>query len=82
MLENYKELGLNVIGSESGKLFLERLAGVTEPEKKRKIIGSTFIDVFDKEASKIKMMPKWLGQGTIYPDVIDVFVGKWTITND
>ena len=48
VLENYKELGLNVIGSESGKLFLERLAGVTEPEKKRKIIGSTFIDVFDK----------------------------------
>ena len=70
VLENYKELGLNVIGSESGKLFLERLAGVTEPEKKRKIIGSTFIDVFDKEASKIKDA-KWLGQGTIYPDVIE-----------
>ena len=56
VLENYKELG--------------RLAGVTEPEKKRKIIGSTFIDVFDQEASKIEDA-KWLGQGTIYPDVIE-----------
>lgn len=70
VLENYKELGLNVVGSESGDLFLGRLAGVTEPEKKRKIIGSTFIDVFDQEASKIKDA-KWLGQGTIYPDVIE-----------
>jgi GMP synthase (glutamine-hydrolysing) len=70
VLENYKELGLNVVGAEAGELFLGRLAGVTEPEKKRKIIGSTFIDVFDKEASKIKDA-KWLGQGTIYPDVIE-----------
>ncbi len=70
VLENYQELGLNVVGAESGDLFLERLKGVTEPEKKRKIIGSTFIDVFDKEASKIKDA-KWLGQGTIYPDVIE-----------
>lgn len=70
VLENYKELGLNVIGSESGELFLSRLAGVSEPERKRKIIGSTFIDVFDREASKIKDA-KWLGQGTIYPDVIE-----------
>lgn len=70
VLENYHELGLNVVGSESGDLFLSRLAGVTEPEKKRKIIGATFIDVFDKEASKIKDA-KWLGQGTIYPDVIE-----------
>lgn len=70
VLENYKELGLNVVGAESGDLFLGRLAGVTEPEKKRKIIGSTFIDVFDQEASKIKDA-KWLGQGTIYPDVIE-----------
>ena len=64
VLENYKELGLNVVGAESGDLFLGRLAGVTEPEKKRKIIGSTFIDVFDQEASKIEDA-KWLGQGTI-----------------
>ena len=48
VLENYQELGLNVVGAEAGDLFLGRLAGVTEPEKKRKIIGSTFIDVFDK----------------------------------
>jgi len=70
VLENYKELGLNVVGAEAGELFLSRLAGVKEPEKKRKIIGSTFIDVFDREASKIKDA-KWLGQGTIYPDVIE-----------
>ena len=70
VLENYKELGLNVVGAEAGDLFLGRLAGVTEPEKKRKIIGSTFIDVFDQEASKITDA-KWLGQGTIYPDVIE-----------
>ena len=70
VLENYQELGLNVIGAEAGDLFLGRLSGVTEPEKKRKIIGSTFIDVFDQEASKIKDA-KWLGQGTIYPDVIE-----------
>lgn len=70
VLENYKELGLNVIGVEAGDWFLSRLAGVTEPEKKRKIIGSTFVDVFDREASKIKDA-KWLGQGTIYPDVIE-----------
>ncbi|MEG0795858.1 MAG: glutamine-hydrolyzing GMP synthase, partial [Odoribacter sp.] len=70
VLENYKELGLNVIGSESADLFLGRLTGVSDPEKKRKIIGGTFIDVFDQEASKIKDA-KWLGQGTIYPDVIE-----------
>lgn len=70
VLENYKELGLNVVGAEAEDLFLSRLAGVKEPEKKRKIIGSTFIDVFDQEASKVKDA-KWLGQGTIYPDVIE-----------
>ena len=75
VLENYKELGLNVVGSESADLFLGRLAGVAEPEKKRKIIGNTFIDVFDQEASKIKDA-KWLGQGTIYPDVIESLSGN------
>lgn len=70
VLENYKELGLNVVGAEAEDLFLSRLAGVKEPEKKRKIIGSTFIDVFDQEASKVEDA-KWLGQGTIYPDVIE-----------
>lgn len=70
VLENYKELGLNVIGAEAEDLFLDRLAGVSEPEKKRKIIGSSFIDVFDAEAHKVKDV-RWLGQGTIYPDVIE-----------
>lgn len=70
VLENYKELGLNVIGVNASELFLERLAGVEEPEKKRKIIGATFIDVFDEESKKIKDA-KWLAQGTIYPDVIE-----------
>jgi len=70
VLENYEDLGLNVIGVDAGDLFLSRLAGVEEPERKRKIIGSTFIDVFDVEAKKVKDA-KWLGQGTIYPDVIE-----------
>ena len=70
VLENYKGLGLNVVGSDSKKLFLDRLAGVSDPETKRKIIGNTFIDVFDEESHKIEDA-KWLGQGTIYPDVIE-----------
>jgi len=70
VMGNYKELGLRVIGSDSSDLFLDRLEGVSEPEKKRKIIGATFIDVFDKESKKIKNA-SWLGQGTIYPDVIE-----------
>ena len=70
VMENYKELGLNVVGVDAGDLFLLRLAGVEEPERKRKIIGTTFIDVFDGEAKKVKDA-KWLGQGTIYPDVIE-----------
>ena len=49
---------------------LSRLAGVSEPEAKRKIIGNTFIDVFDEEAAKLTEV-KWLAQGTIYPDVIE-----------
>ncbi len=55
---------------DARKLFLKNLAGVTEPEKKRKIIGHTFIRVFEKEARKIKNA-KWLAQGTLYPDVIE-----------
>lgn len=70
VMENYKELGLNVVGVDAGDLFLSRLAGIEEPEKKRKIIGATFVDVFDQESHKIKDA-KWLGQGTIYPDVIE-----------
>ena len=68
--ENYKELGLNVIGVDAGDLFLSRLAGIEDPEKKRKVIGATFVDVFDEESHKVKDA-KWLGQGTIYPDVIE-----------
>ena len=70
VLANYKDMGLNVLGIDAKDYFYEQLKGVTEPEKKRKIIGSTFIDVFDQEASKIEDA-KWLGQGTIYPDVIE-----------
>ena len=70
VLEAYKGLGLNVIGVDASDMFIERLDGVSDPETKRKIIGNTFIEVFDNEASKIEDA-KWLGQGTIYPDVIE-----------
>ncbi|MDC3407408.1 glutamine-hydrolyzing GMP synthase, partial [Bacteroidia bacterium] len=70
VLEVYKGLGLNVIGVDASDMFINRLEGVSDPETKRKIIGNTFIEVFDKEAGKIKDA-KWLGQGTIYPDVIE-----------
>ncbi|MCH4895602.1 glutamine-hydrolyzing GMP synthase [Marinilabiliaceae bacterium JC040] len=70
VLENYKELGLNVIGVNAGPLFLDRLAGEKDPETKRKIIGNTFVDVFDEESKKIDGA-SWLAQGTIYPDVIE-----------
>ncbi len=67
---SYKHMGLNVVGVDAGKCFLNALKGVSDPEKKRKIIGKNFIDVFDREAKKIKDV-KWLAQGTIYPDVIE-----------
>lgn len=70
VLKDYEVLGLNVIGVDAGSEFLTNLKGVTEPEQKRKIIGNTFIDVFDREANKIEGV-KWLAQGTIYPDVIE-----------
>ncbi|MDA8886628.1 glutamine-hydrolyzing GMP synthase [Bacteroidia bacterium] len=70
VLEAYKGLGLNVIGVDASEMFITRLKGIVDPETKRKIIGNTFIEVFDAEASKIKDA-KWLGQGTIYPDVIE-----------
>ena len=70
VLESYQDMGLNVIGARSGKLFLDALKGVSDPEQKRKAIGKTFIDVFDAEAHKISGA-KWLAQGTIYPDVIE-----------
>lgn len=70
VLDSYKNMGLNVIGVDAKTEFLGQLAGVKEPEKKRKIIGRVFIEVFDKEAHKIQNV-KWLAQGTIYPDVIE-----------
>lgn len=70
VLNDYECLGLNVIGVDASEKFFSELAGVTDPEKKRKIIGAGFIDVFDEEAHKIKDV-KWLAQGTIYPDCIE-----------
>lgn len=70
VLDSYLHLGLNVKGVRAGERFLQRLAGVTEPEQKRKIIGNLFIEVFDEEAHHIEDV-KWLAQGTIYPDVIE-----------
>ncbi|MDR1939126.1 MAG: glutamine-hydrolyzing GMP synthase, partial [Tannerellaceae bacterium] len=70
VLKDYEHLGLNVLGIDAGAKFYKELAGVTDPEMKRKIIGKGFIDVFNEEAHKLKNI-KWLGQGTIYPDVIE-----------
>ncbi len=70
VLHSYETMGLNVIGVRAGDKFLSDLKGVTEPEKKRKIIGRDFIEVFDEEAQKLTDV-KWLAQGTIYPDVIE-----------
>jgi GMP synthase (glutamine-hydrolysing) len=63
-------MSLNVIKSDSEEVFLRHLKGVSDPEQKRKIIGRTFIDVFDAEATKLKDI-NFLAQGTIYPDVIE-----------
>ena len=70
VLRDYEHLGLNVIGVDAKAKFYRELAGVTDPEQKRKIIGRGFIDVFDEEAHKLHDI-RWLGQGTIYPDVIE-----------
>lgn len=70
VLHDYECLGLNVIGVDASAKFFGELAGVTDPERKRKIIGKGFIDVFDEEAHKIEDV-KWLAQGTIYPDCIE-----------
>ena len=63
-------MGLNVKGVDASEYFINKLSSVSDPEKKRKIIGKAFIDVFDKE-SKLIDGAKWLAQGTIYPDVIE-----------
>ncbi|MDR1121896.1 MAG: glutamine-hydrolyzing GMP synthase [Dysgonamonadaceae bacterium] len=70
VLKDYEHLGLHVIGIDAKDRFYKALEGVKEPEKKRKIIGKGFIDVFDEEAKKLQEV-KWLGQGTIYPDIIE-----------
>jgi len=70
VLKSYEGLGLNVKGVNAKDRFYEELKGEKDPEKKRKIIGRVFIEVFDEEAKKIQDV-KWLGQGTIYPDVIE-----------
>ncbi len=70
VLHSYKDMGLNIKGVDSKKAFYKALKGKRDPEQKRKAIGKTFIDVFDKESHRIKGV-KWLGQGTIYPDVIE-----------
>jgi GMP synthase (glutamine-hydrolysing) len=70
VLDGYKHLGLNTKGIDARQRFYAELDGVTDPEKKRKIIGKGFIDVFNEEALKLTDV-SFLGQGTIYPDVIE-----------
>lgn len=74
VLEMYEMLGLNVRGVDAEAIFLSKLAGVSDPEKKRKIIGNTFIEVFDDAVKSLKNTEnniQWLAQGTLYPDVIE-----------
>jgi GMP synthase (glutamine-hydrolysing) len=70
VMSTFEALGIDIRMVDASELFLSKLAGVIDPEKKRKIIGNTFIDVFEREANKIQDV-KWLAQGTIYPDVIE-----------
>ncbi|HUH50468.1 MAG TPA: glutamine-hydrolyzing GMP synthase [Flavobacterium sp.] len=70
VLDQYKGMGLNVKGVDASDRFLSALAGIDDPETKRKAIGRVFIEVFDDEANQIENV-KWLAQGTIYPDVIE-----------
>ncbi|MGB3586922.1 MAG: glutamine-hydrolyzing GMP synthase [Tunicatimonas sp.] len=70
VLHSYKDMGLNVTGIDAKAEFYEALAGITDPEAKRKAIGKAFIEIFDRESHRIENV-KWLGQGTIYPDVIE-----------
>ena len=70
VLQQYQGMGLNVKGVDAKERFYNVLHGISDPEKKRKAIGSMFIDVFDDESNQIKNV-EWLAQGTIYPDVIE-----------
>ncbi len=68
--KRFERLGLPLVFADASDLFLDRLAGVTDPETKRKLIGATFIDVFEAEAAKLGQVD-FLAQGTLYPDVIE-----------
>lgn len=70
VIKGYEHLGLNTVGVDARSRFYSALAGITDPEKKRKAIGALFIDVFQEQARKWKNI-EYLGQGTIYPDVIE-----------
>jgi len=70
VMNDYQGLGLNVIGVDASEKFFTDLAGITDPEQKRKIIGRDFVEVFNAEAKKITDA-RWLAQGTIYPDRIE-----------
>ncbi|ACR14338.1 GMP synthase (glutamine-hydrolyzing) [Teredinibacter turnerae T7901] len=70
-----KNMGVKVVRADAEDLFLSKLHGINDPEQKRKIIGNTFIEVFDTEAAKLQNV-KWLAQGTIYPDVIESAASK------
>ncbi len=70
VLASYEHMGLNVKGVDAKKMFLDALAGIEDPEQKRKAIGRCFIEVFDEQANILRDV-KWLAQGTIYPDIIE-----------
>jgi GMP synthase (glutamine-hydrolysing) len=70
-----QHMGITVIRADAENIFLSKLSGITDPEQKRKIIGNTFIEIFDAEAKKLHGV-KWLAQGTIYPDVIESAASK------
>ena len=70
VMHDYECLGLNVIGVDASEKFFTDLAGVSDPEEKRKIIGRDFVEVFNAEAKKVEGA-RWLAQGTIYPDRIE-----------
>ncbi|MGH1487658.1 MAG: glutamine-hydrolyzing GMP synthase [Cellvibrionaceae bacterium] len=70
-----QNMGIKVIRADAEETFLTKLKGVDDPEQKRKVIGNTFIEIFDEEATKIQDV-NWLAQGTIYPDVIESAASK------
>lgn len=70
VLDAYKHLGFNIVPIRASDKFLSQLDGIADPETKRKAIGRVFVEVFEEESKKVEGA-KWLGQGTIYPDVIE-----------